>query len=217
MVVHNEVAALRARCVEYGPTPDGVEDVGLVQLAAAYGYADMLALLLEFRTDPRADAATRAFDAPLRLVCGTSATPPDPPAQTGHAAPQEGAAPRVRDYTAVARMLVAAGADVHCCDGHGRTPLHCTALDGGFEVASLLVEQGARLGDVDCTGRTAMHLAALQANVPMVLLLLACGADLTAQDNTGSTPVDLAVQHQLAPRVCKLLQHRRVPGAGRAR
>ena len=80
MVLNDEVAALRSRCTDYGPTPDGVEDIGLVQLAAAYGYADMLALLLEYRTDTRTDMAMAVFDAPLRLVCNTSYTPPDTPA-----------------------------------------------------------------------------------------------------------------------------------------
>jgi len=205
MVLNGEADALRARCVAYGPTPDGVDDMGLVLLAAAYGYVDTLAVLLEYRLDPLADTAAGVFDAPLRLVCGTSCTRPD--VAGTQATAQE--AP-VRDYTEVARMLIAAGANVHCRDGHGRTPLHLAALDGDFEVAALLAEQGARLEEVDCCGRTAMHMAALQVNVSVVLVLLACGADLTAQDNTDSTPLDLAVQHRLPLRICRLLH--RGPG-----
>jgi len=226
MVLNDEVVKLRGRCAAYGPTPDGIEDIDLVHLSAAYGYVGMTALLLGYRTDPHADRAMAVFDAPLRLVCSTSQACPDTPAtrcQGGGGGIGGGggdggggvlgASPR-RDYIAVARMLLAAGANVHCRDRHGRTPLHLTALDGGWEVASLLIDEGARLGDVDYGGRTAMHVAALQENVSIVLLLLACGADLTAQDNTGSTPMDLAVQHQLPPRICRLLH--RVPRLVRA-
>ena len=200
MVLGNEVLALRYFCLDYGPAPDGMQDMGLVQLAAAYGYADMLALLLEYRTDTQLDTDMGVFDAPLRLVCATSHTPPDI-AETG----QNVLEVRVRDYAAVASMLIAAGGNVHSCDRHGRTPLHAAALDGGVEVASCLLEHGARLEQKDHCGRTAMHMAAQQGDSSLVLILLACGADLTVRDNSGSLAAELGVQHRLPPRICKLL------------
>lgn len=61
---------------------------------------------------------------------------------------------------AVARVLIAAGAEINRRCEHGRTALHMAAAWGQLDVARMLVESGADPGVRDDEGRTPAELAA---------------------------------------------------------
>ena len=61
--------------------------------------------------------------------------------------------------TEAARVLIAAGADVHALDDNFCTPLHRACRNGSVGVMRALVEAGAALKPRDCRGRTPFELA----------------------------------------------------------
>ena len=71
----------------------------------------------------------------------------------------------------IARVLIAAGADVNAAQRSGATPLQETAFSGNLELARLLLEHGANPAAVDEQGRTALDIARERGHLALVDLL----------------------------------------------
>ena len=64
------------------------------------------------------------------------------------------------DKNEIAKLLVAAGADVNAPSMFSGTPLHRTIKNGNRELAAFLIEKGADLSAVDADGLTVVHCLA---------------------------------------------------------
>ena len=97
---------------------------------------------------------------------------------------------------AAAKLLVAAGADVHRTSKgaiSGFTAVHYAAGHGDNRIIELLLAAGAKVDVKGMWRATALHQAAFNGHESTVLLLLKKGADATAVKEDGSTAVhDLA-------------------------
>jgi ankyrin repeat protein len=106
----------------------------------------------------------------------------------------------------IAKMLLAAGADVNAAKNHRRgQPLHYAA-DGYSEnpawdpkkqvaMIRLLLDAGADIAAQDKNGATPLHRAVRTRCAAAVNCLLNAGADATIRNLPGSTPFHLAVQN----------------------
>lgn len=106
----------------------------------------------------------------------------------------------------IAKMLLAAGADVNAAKNRRRSqPLHYAAdgylenpaWNAGRQVAMirLLLEAGARIDEQDKNGATPLHRAVRTRCAAAVKCLLEAGADPAIRNKPGSTPFHLAVQN----------------------
>ena len=96
-------------------------------------------------------------------------------------------------HTAVARGLIAAGADVNFeSPGCKRYVLHEAVLGGHGQLVIEMLIGGADLNSRDGCARTSLHLAAAKGNGRMVATLLQRGADKDALNNNGRTPLIIA-------------------------
>ena len=108
--------------------------------------------------------------------------------------------------TEIAKLLLAAGADVNAAKNHRRAqPLHYAA-DGYLEnpawkperqVATIrvLLEARADIHAQDKNGATPLHRAVRTRCAAAVKALLSAGGDVTLRNKPGSTPFHLAVQN----------------------
>ena len=103
----------------------------------------------------------------------------------------------------IAKVLLAAGADVNAAGNHRRSgPLHYAA-DGGPErdterqgaMIRLLLKAGADVHAQDKNGATPLHRAGRTRCAEAVKCLLEAGADATIRNKPGSTAFHLAVQN----------------------
>ena len=103
----------------------------------------------------------------------------------------------------IAKLLLAAGADVNAAGKHRQaTPLHYAA-DGGPErnarrqvaMIRLLLAAGADIQAQDKNGATPLHRAVRTRCAEAVKCLLDAGADPTTRNKPGSTAFHLAVQN----------------------
>lgn len=90
------------------------------------------------------------------------------------------------------RRLLEAGADVHCTDNQGYTPLHDSVYDNTPEPVQMLLEAGADVNAVTAQGFTPLHLALLDNADKVAEILLAHGSAVTATANEGETPLAFA-------------------------
>ncbi|MCF8167396.1 MAG: ankyrin repeat domain-containing protein [Rhodoferax sp.] len=100
-----------------------------------------------------------------------------------------------KGYTIVAKILLAAGADVNEKDRLGLTPLMlaCGKPTAGYkEVAEALIKKGAHINVRDALGYTPLLLALSGGTVEVAELLIEKGADLSARTRQGDTPLSLA-------------------------
>jgi ankyrin repeat protein len=89
----------------------------------------------------------------------------------------------------VAKLLVAAGADVNARAQGGYTPLHVAAGLGNMTMVAFLAENGANLNAKDPRG-TPLGAAVLQGQLEVVKFLIGHGADVNAGDEGGYRPID---------------------------
>ena len=98
----------------------------------------------------------------------------------------------------IAKLLIAAGADVNARDGSALqtwSVLHIAAAEEHTEVAELLIENGADIDVLtDPSLDTPLLLAAREGNKTMAELLISKGADLTATDSGGLTVLHVIAQ-----------------------
>ncbi len=93
---------------------------------------------------------------------------------------------------AIARLLLARGADVNAAGGHhGGTVLHRAVTHNDRPLARLLLERGADPNRQDFSGKTPLHHAVAK-NRQLVTLLLRHGASLAPQTRAGETPLAYA-------------------------
>lgn len=105
-----------------------------LHLAAYYGHADAVRLLLAHHADPNAVSHNALAVQPLHsALAGDSAQ--------------------------CVRLLVEAGADVHATQPGGTSPVHQAAAQGNLDALRILVQHGASLNVVDEQGHTPRELA----------------------------------------------------------
>lgn len=98
------------------------------------------------------------------------------------------------DYLKVARLLIAAGADVNV--KNRETPLHIAVIKNWKEMAELLISAGADVNSrEDEMQSTPLHFAAEDGSRELVELLISKGADINAKDKNGKTPLKLALEN----------------------
>lgn len=106
---------------------------------------------------------------------------------------------------ALARALLASGANVSATNRRGAQPLHYAA-DGSPEspawnpdaqasIVRLLIEAGAQPNAVDKSGVAPLHRAVRTRSAAAVRSLLENGADPVGKNKSGSTPLLLATQN----------------------
>jgi ankyrin repeat protein len=106
---------------------------------------------------------------------------------------------------AIARALVAAGADVHAKNRRGAQPLHYAAdshpgatnwdPDAQAVTIAYLIEAGADPNATDNSGVAPLHRAVRTRGAAAVHALLDGGADPRRPNRNGSTPLALATQN----------------------
>ena len=94
------------------------------------------------------------------------------------------------NHFAVARALLAKGADVNALSVNGTSPLDDACLRGQRELAELLLSLRANISERNRSGTTPLHDAALGGHPGIVGLLLDHGADIDIWDQeSGATPL----------------------------
>jgi ankyrin repeat protein len=119
-------------------------------------------------------------------------------------------------YLDFAKVLIAAGADVHHADNDGATCLHMAVLQHQSTMVQLLLEHGAAAamnslvpvlcinGVHCCHGITALMLC---TEVNTMKVLLAAGADVHVISAKGDTCLHAAVRHKApVPVLCLLIK-----------
>jgi len=81
-----------------------------------------------------------------------------------------------KDYTKIAKLLIASGADVNAKDEDKKTPLYYAALNGNTDMVKVLLESGAEVNAKDEGGRTAYIIACDRGNIETANVLLKAGA-----------------------------------------
>ncbi|HEY2775109.1 MAG TPA: ankyrin repeat domain-containing protein [Candidatus Binatia bacterium] len=99
----------------------------------------------------------------------------------------------------VARVLLAAGANVNAAGAHAETALHSAVIKGGTNLASVLLAAGANVNARDEDGMTPLHAAAAWGHVELARMLLAAGADANALDRNRQTPLHLVASRRVPP------------------
>jgi len=83
----------------------------------------------------------------------------------------------------IAKLLIAAGADVNAQSIHGDTALMYTSVTGHPEIAKMFIEAGADVNARSNNGSTALMLAIDPVHTEIVQLLLEFGADVILDAN----------------------------------
>lgn len=113
---------------------------------------------------------------------------------------------------ALARKLIAAGADVEARDELGeRTPLHVAVANGRLPLAAELLAAGADVNAQDANGMTPLKIAVQNANEPLVELLLQARSETTF-DGWSQEYVE---QQAGTPKIREMLRRQRESGAAR--
>jgi hypothetical protein len=114
---------------------------------------------------------------------------------------------------AVARVLLAGGAQVNARGLREETPLHMAMYDGHREVAEVLLASGADVNARNTEGETPLHLAARKGYGDLVELLVDHQADVDAKNKQDATPLHAAAAAGQKTVVKLLLGRHADPGA----
>jgi ankyrin repeat protein len=93
---------------------------------------------------------------------------------------------------AIAKVLIANGAEINVKDNFGETPLLLAAYSGYIDVVQLLLDNKAEINSKANDGAIPLHLAAAKGHKDVVELLLANKAEVNAKDNDGWTTLHYA-------------------------
>ena len=99
----------------------------------------------------------------------------------------------IHDSPELIGALAELGADLHCADDNGFTPLHIAAGANKGRACAELIRRGADAKAKTPAGLSPLHLAAVMNGFFAVPELCGCGTDL--KDDTGSAPAHLAAEH----------------------
>lgn len=83
--------------------------------------------------------------------------------------------------TALLRLVICHGADMHTSDSSGNTAIHSAVLRGQPATLSVLLENGADAENPNEDGWSPLHLAAIMGNCEIVARLLDHGVDVNAR------------------------------------
>lgn len=108
-------------------------------------------------------------------------------------------------HTAIARILMMAGADSDYVDADKCSPLHLAAYGGHEQMVCDLLLNGAPHSPKDKKGETPLHAAAKQGHTHIVPILLLTGANANILDNSRCSPLHLAAQYGRVPMIQALL------------
>ena len=97
----------------------------------------------------------------------------------------------------LAEFFLSVGADVHCTNTEGETPLHtlCSsfmAKPHDEKLTRKMIEMGANVHSKDSQGRSPLHLAVMNYHIEktnMVNMLITAGASATDLDRQGMNPI----------------------------
>jgi ankyrin repeat protein len=128
--------------------PDGFQPLGL---ACFFGHLDLARFLLEQGASVNSASANDARVMPLHSAAAAQ-------------------------NVAIARLLLAAGADPNAVQTDGFTPLHSAAQNGQLEMIELLLEHGARSDSRTVNGKTPLALAEATGREDAAALLRERGA-----------------------------------------
>jgi thiosulfate/3-mercaptopyruvate sulfurtransferase len=92
----------------------------------------------------------------------------------------------------IARLLIAAGAEVSARNADGNNALWLACVGGHLEMIDALVEAGIDIDNRNDNGATALMYAASSGKAAVVERLLAKGADVTPETLDGFSALDLA-------------------------
>src|SRR6266704_2465310 len=94
---------------------------------------------------------------------------------------------------AMAKLLIAKGADAKVRTPNGETVLHAAAMIESTSLMTALIEAGAEINLANRDGETPLYWATMTGTFLAVKALADAGADLNAQDGrTGNTPLHAA-------------------------
>lgn len=94
----------------------------------------------------------------------------------------------------VARILIAAGADINLVDHSNRSALFITATNDCMEIAKLLIRLGADIHYVDQYGNSALVAAVAFRDIEVVKLLIEAGAKIGQKNQFGECALDEAIE-----------------------
>src|SRR5262245_5850828 len=123
-----------------------------------------------------------------------------------------------QDNLTIARLLIAAGANVKLTNDYGMAPLTLACINGSAPMVEALLKAGADANTVFSEGETALMTASRTGNVEVVKLLLNAGANPDAKEpNRGQTATMWAAFEGHAGAIKALVDHEadfRVPAKG---
>ena len=91
------------------------------------------------------------------------------------------------------RFLLEGGANVHCQDMQGNTPLHVASAEDRDDIAELLINHGSDVNAINVQGRTCLHMASFSGALEILQTLILHGAQVNAVDELGSSPLHIAL------------------------
>ncbi|KAF3398131.1 Ankyrin repeat domain-containing protein 50 [Penicillium rolfsii] len=91
-----------------------------------------------------------------------------------------------------AKLLLAAGTNLHTRNLYGETPLWWAARNGHAELVEFLWSMGGDIESKDKFGLTPLAWAVENRHLSVVKLLVGLGADIRASDKSGQTPLSRA-------------------------
>jgi len=111
------------------------------------------------------------------------------------------------------RRLLKTGANVHCRDDQGNTPLHVAVAHAGESFVDLLIKNGSDVHATNIQGKTCLHMIARFGDGEVLEKLIACRVQVNAVDELGSTALHRAVLENDQWLVEGLLRHGADPEA----